>query len=164
MGANPAANHPISMKWVLKAKERGAKLICVDPRFTQTAAVSDIFAPLRSGTDIAFLGGLINHILSNDLIQREYVVNYTDAPMLVDPNFKLPADLRGVFSGHNSETARYDRKTWKFQLDENGVPRRDPTLQDPNCVFQLLKKHYSRYTLDVVSQVTGVPKEKCLTI
>ncbi len=164
MGGNPAANHPISMKWVMKAKERGAKLICVDPRYTQSAAVSDIYAPLRSGTDIAFLGGLLNHILQNDLIQREYVLNYTDAPFLVDPDFQLPVDADGVFSGHIAETAKYDRATWKFQLDENGVPKRDATLQDPNCVYQLLKKHYARYTLDMASQVTGTPKEKCREI
>ena len=164
MGANPASNHPISMKWVMKAKARGAKLVSVDPRFTQTSAVADLYAPIRSGTDIAFLGGLINHLLSNDLYLKDYVLNYTDAPFLVHPDFKMPGDLGGVFSGHNTETSKYDRATWTFQLDENGVPLRDMTLQDPNCVFQQLKKHYSRYTLDIVTKITGTPKDKCLAV
>ena len=164
MGANPASNHPISMKWVMKAKARGAKLVCVDPRFTQTATVADLYAPIRSGTDIAFLGGLINHLLSNDLFLKEYVINYTDAPFLVHPDFLMPGDLGGIFSGHDTETSKYDRETWAFQLDENGVPKRDLTLQDPNCVFQLLKKHYSRYTLDMVTQITGTPRDKVLAV
>jgi len=161
MGANPASNHPISMKWMMKARERGAKLICVDPRFTQTATVADLYAPLRSGTDIAFLGGMINYLLDNDLIFKEYVVKYTDAPFLVNADFKMPGELDGEFSGYNKQTSKYDRKTWSYQLDEKGLPKRDPALQDPNCVFQLLKKHYSRYSIDKVSQITGTPKDKC---
>jgi len=160
MGSNPASNHPISMKWILRARERGGKLICVDPRFTQTAAVADLYAPLRSGTDIAFLGGMIKYILDNDLIFREYVVNYTDAPFLVHADFRVPGELDGVFSGYSEKDSKYDRKTWAFQLDEKGVPKKDSTLNDPKCVFQLLKKHYSRYTMDKVSQITGTPKEK----
>ena len=161
MGSNLASNHPISMKWVNKAQQRGAKLICVDPRFTQTAAVSDLYVPIRSGTDIAFLGGMIKYILDNDLYFRDYVVNYTDAPFLVHPDFKMPGELEGVFSGYDEKDTKYDRTTWAFQLDEKGVPKRDPTLQSPNCVFQLLKKHYSRYTIDKVSEVTGAPRDKC---
>jgi formate dehydrogenase major subunit len=161
MGSNPASNHPISMKWIMRAKERGAKLICVDPRFTQTAAVADLYAPIRSGSDIAFLGGMINYLLNHDLFLKDYVINYTDAPFLVNADFKMPGELDGVFSGYNEQDSKYDRKTWTFQLDEKGVPRKDPTLQDPNCVFQLLKKHYSRYTIDKVSQITGTPKDKC---
>jgi formate dehydrogenase major subunit len=164
MGANPASNHPISMKWVMRAKERGAKLVVVDPRFTQTAAVADLYAPIRSGTDIAFLGGLINYLVSNDLIFREYVVRYTDASYLVNPGFGMPGQLGGVFSGFNPETSKYDRETWAFLLDDKGVPRRDPTLQDPNCVFQLLKKHYSRYSLELVSQITGTPQDKIMAV
>jgi len=161
MGSNPASNHPISMKWIMKAKERGAKLICVDPRFTQTAEVADVYAPIRSGTDIAFLGGMINYLLENDLFLKEYVVNYTDAPFLVNPDFKMPGELDGVFSGYDEENSKYDKKSWAFQLDEKGVPKKDRSLQDPNCVFQLLKKHYSRYSIDKVSQVTGTPRNKC---
>jgi formate dehydrogenase major subunit len=161
MGSNPASNHPISMKWIMKARERGGKLICVDPRFTQTAAVADVYAPIRSGTDIAFLGGMINYLINKDLFFKEYVINYTDAPFLVNAGFKMPGELDGVFSGYNEKDSKYDRKTWAFQLDDKGVPKKDPTLKDPNCVFQLLKKHYSRYTLDRVSQITGTPKDKC---
>jgi len=160
MGGNPASNHPISMKWIMRAKERGAKLICVDPRFTQTAAKADLYAPIRSGSDIAFLGGMIKYIMDNDLYFREYVINYTDAPFLVHADFRMPGELDGVFSGYNEQDRKYDRKTWTFQLDEKGVPKRDLTLQDPHCVFQLLKMHYSRYTIDKVSQITGTPEDK----
>ncbi len=164
MGSNPASNHPISMKWVLKAKERGAKLIVVDPRFTQTAAKADVYAPMRSGTDIPFLGGMIKYILDNSLYFREYVVNYTNASFLVNPEFKGPGDLNGLFSGYDEKTRKYDKKTWSFQMDENGMPKKDPTLSDPHCVFQLLKKHYSRYNLDKVSSITGTPREKLLEV
>jgi formate dehydrogenase major subunit len=158
MGSNAASNHPISFKYVLKAMERGAKLISVDPRFTQTSAKADIYAPLRSGTDIAFLGGMIKYILDNDLIQKEYVKNYTNASFLVNPKFKLPGDNEGVFSG--LEDGKYNKSSWSFQEDAGGVVKKDATLQNPHCVFQLLKKHYSRYNLDIVSKITGTPKEK----
>jgi len=161
MGGNTAENHPISMKWIMKAKEeRGAKLIVVDPRFTRTAAKADLYVPIRPGTDIVFLGGLIKYIIDNNLYFRDYVINYTDASFLVDPNFKLPDELDGVFSGYDEKKRSYDRSTWKFQLDESGIPKKDETLQDPRCVFQLLKKHFSRYTIDVVSNITGAPKDK----
>jgi formate dehydrogenase major subunit len=160
MGANPASNHPIAMKWIMKAKEKGGKLVVVDPRFTQTAAKSDVYAPLRSGTDIVFLGGMIKYIIDNNLYFREYVVKYSNASFLVNPDFKLPVQLDGVFSGYDEKTRKYDKKTWTFQMDEKGVPKKDLTLKDPNCVFQLLKKHYSRYTLDKVASITGTPKDK----
>jgi formate dehydrogenase major subunit len=160
MGANPAENHPISMKWVMKARERGAKLIVVDPRFTRTAAKADLYAPMRSGTDIAFLGGMIKYILDNNLIFRDYVVNYTNAPFLVNPDFKGPGEMAGLFSGYDAKTRKYDKKTWSLQMDEKGVPKKDPSLKDPHCVYQLMKKHYSRYTLDKVSSITGTPREK----
>ncbi len=164
MGSNPASNHPISMKWIMRAREKGAKLICVDPRFTQTAAKADLYAPLRSGTDIAFLGGMINYILEKDLYFKEYVVNYTNASFLVNADYKGPAELDGLFSGYNAEKRNYDKKTWSFQMDESGIAKKDPTLQDPNCVFQLLKKHYSRYTVDKVVDITGTPKDKLLAV
>ncbi len=164
MGSNPASNHPVSMKWIMRAREKGAKLICVDPRFTQTAAKADLYAPLRSGTDIAFLGGMIRYILDKDLYFKEYVVNYTNASFLVNPGYKGPAELDGLFSGYDAEKRKYDKSTWSFQLDENGIARKDPTLQDPNCVFQLLKKHYDRYTVDKVVSITGTPKEKLLAV
>jgi formate dehydrogenase major subunit len=164
MGSNPASNHPVSMKWLLKAQERGAKLIVVDPRFTQTAAKADVFASMRSGTDIPFLGGMIKYILDNSLYFREYVVNYTNAPFLVNADFKGPGDLNGLFSGYDAKARKYDKKSWSFQMDENGIPKKDTTLQDPHCVLQLLKKHYSRYNLDKVSSITGTPKEKLLEV
>jgi formate dehydrogenase major subunit len=164
MGGNPAANHPISMKWIMRARDKGAKLVCVDPRFSQTAAKADLYAPLRSGTDIAFLGGMINYIIEKDLIFKEYVVNYTNASFLVSPDYKGPAELDGLFSGYNVEKKNYDKKTWTFQKDDKGNALRDPSLQDPNCVYQLLKKHYSRYTIDKVVSITGTPKDKLLAV
>jgi len=163
MGGNPAENHPVSMQWILKAKkERGAKLIVVDPKYTRTASQADLFIQIRPGTDIAFLGGLVKYIIDNELYFKDYIVNYTDAAFLVDPNFKDTEDLGGVFSGYDPKKKKYNKSTWKYQLDENGIPKKDPTLKDPNCVFQLLKKHFSRYTIDVVSEITGAPKEKIL--
>ena len=162
MGSNPASNHPVSFKWITKAMEKGATLICVDPRFTQSAARAHIYAPLRSGTDIAFLGGMIKYILDNNLIQEEYVKNYTNATFLVNPDFKLPGDNDGVFSGLKDSV--YDKATWSYQTDAQGVKRKDATLQDPNCVYQLLKRHYSRYTPELVSSITGTPREKLLEV
>lgn len=164
MGGNPASNHPISMKWIMRAKAKGAKLVCVDPRFSQTAAKADLYAPLRSGTDIPFLGGMINYILANNLYFRDYVVNYTNASFLVNPEFKGPADLDGLFSGYNEKTRKYDKATWTFQLDENGIPLKDPSLEDPNCVFQLLKKQYARYTPEKVVTITGTPMDKLMEV
>ncbi len=164
MGSNPASNHPISMKWVMYAKDRGAKLIVVDPRFTQTASKADVYAPMRSGTDIAFLGGMINYILANNLIFRDYVVNYTNAPFLVNPEFKGPGELNGLFSGYDEKTRKYDKKTWSYQMDESGIPKKDASLKDPNCVYQLLKKHYSRYSVEKVSSITGTPQDKLVEV
>jgi formate dehydrogenase major subunit len=160
MGANPASNHPISMKWVMRAKEKGAKLIVVDPRFTQTATKADLYAPMRSGSDIAFLGGMIKYILDNNLYFKDYVVNYTNAPFLVNADFKGPGELNGVFSGYDEKARKYDKKTWSYQMGEDGMPKKDPMLKNPHCVFQLLKKQYARYTLDKVSTITGTPKDK----
>ncbi len=154
MGSNPAENHPISFKWVNEARsKRKAKLIVVDPRFTRSAATADIYARLRPGTDIAFLGAMINYAIEKNRINEFYVKNYTDAAYLVNPAFQGPVDLDGVFSGLTG--AKYDKATWSYQADENGVPKMDQTLQDPLCVYQLLKKHYSRYTLKKASEITG---------
>jgi len=162
MGANPAANHPISFKWITKSMERGGKLVCVDPRFTQSAAKAHLYAPLRSGTDIAFLGGMIKYIFDNKLIFEEYVNRYTNATFLVNPDFKMPGDNKGVFSGLSG--TKYDKATWSYQTDAAGVIKKDPTMTDPRCVFQLLKKHYSRYTPDLVVRITGTPKDKLLEV
>ncbi len=154
IGSNAAENHPVSFKWVNEARaKRGAKLICVDPRFTRTAATADYYCPIRSGTDIAFIGGMINYAIEHNRIHWDYVRNYTNASFLVDPRFKTATDLDGIFSG--LEDGKYNKKTWQYQLDENGNPKRDPTLSDPHCVFQLLKRHYSRYNIEHVSNVVG---------
>ena len=156
MGSNPASNHPVSWKWIQEAvNTRNAKIICVDPRFTQSASKAHLYAPLRSGTDIAFLGGMIKYILDNNLYFEEYVRNYTNASFLVNPAFKLPGDNKGVFSGFTN--GKYEKDTWSYQTDGAGVIRKDPTMKHPNCVFQLLKKHYSRYTPELVSRICGTP-------
>ncbi|MBT8763692.1 formate dehydrogenase-N subunit alpha [Desulfohalobiaceae bacterium Ax17] len=161
MGSNAAENHPISFKWVMKAKDKGAKLIHVDPRFTRTSSKADIYGPIRSGTDIAFLGGMIKYILDNDLYFKEYVVNYTNASFIVNRKFKFKD---GLFSGFDPKTGKYDKSYWAFELDKHGNPKKDPKLRSSRCVFQLLRKHFKRYTLDRVSEVTGMPKEKVLEI
>jgi formate dehydrogenase major subunit len=161
MGSNAAENHPIAFKWILRAKERGAKIIHVDPRFTRTSARCDYHVPLRSGTDIAFLGGMIKYIIDNNLIQEEYVQYYTNASQIVNPGFAFED---GLFSGYNSEKHSYNKETWTTVKDEKGIPVRDYTLQDPRCVYQMLKKHYDRYTLEKVSSVTGVSKETLLRV
>nr|HPO46491.1 molybdopterin-dependent oxidoreductase [Spirochaetota bacterium] len=126
MGSNAAENHPISFRWVQKAKdERGAKLIVVDPRFTKSAALADLYAPLRPGSDLAFLGGIVNYALENDRIQKEYVLEYTNASYLVNPDFRFND---GLFSGYNAATKSYDTKSWTYQLDDKGIPKQDRTL------------------------------------
>ena len=164
-GANPAENHPASMAHVNKARdERGAKLIVVDPRFTRTASTADIYAPIRSGSDIAFWGGLMSYIVENNLYHEEYVANYTNASFLINEGFQGAADLDGLFSGFDSEKQSYNQETWAYQKDDEGNFLRDETLQDPNCVFQLLKKQYARYTVDMVEKVCGMPKDKFLEV
>jgi formate dehydrogenase-N alpha subunit len=164
MGSNAAENHPISFKWVMKAMEKGATLISVDPRFTRTSSKADIYAPIRSGADIAFLSGMMNYIIENKLYDEFYIKHYTNAPFLVNRDFKMPGELDGVFSGYDAKKRKYDKSTWAFQKDEEGVIKKDMSLQDPFSVFQLLKKHVSRYTLDIVETITGTPKDKLLEV
>ncbi len=161
IGANPAENHPISFKWLLKAKQNGGKIISVDPRFTRTSSQADLYAPLRSGTDIPFMGGLIHYALENGLYQREYVVNYTNASFLVHEDFEFKD---GLFTGYDETARKYDQSTWTFQKDEEGNILRDESLTHPRTVFQLMKKHYSRYDIDSVCAVTGTPKDQYLNI
>jgi formate dehydrogenase major subunit len=160
MGSNAAENHPISFKWVERARAKGAKLLSVDPRFTRTSAKADVYAPLRSGSDITFLNGLNNYILENKLYDEFYVRHYTNASFLVNGDFKMPGELDGVFSGYDAQKRSYDKGAWAYQTDADGVVRKDMSLKDPNCVFQLLKKHVSRYGLEMVSKVTGTPQDK----
>ncbi len=161
MGSNAAENHPISFKWVMKAKDNGATLIHVDPRFTRTSAKCDVYAPIRSGADIPFLGGLIKYILDNNKYFHDYVVNYTNASFVVGKNYTFDD---GLFSGFDPKKSTYDKSKWAFEVDDKGVPVRDESLKNPRCVFNLLKKHFARYDVDTVSTVTGTPKEDILTV
>ena len=180
IGGNPAENHPCGFKWAIEAKKvRNAKLIVIDPRFTRTAAVSDLFIQIRAGSDIAFLGGLINYAIQNNRIAKDYITNYTNASFIVKDGFKLPED--GLYSGFDPATQVYDKSTWNYEeaggghtqpaLSKDGKPlppslpqlvNYDLTLQNPRCVFQLLSKHYSRYTPEMVERITGIKKEDFL--
>jgi formate dehydrogenase major subunit len=186
-GSNMAECHPVGFQWVMEAKARGATIIHVDPRFTRTSAVADLHIALRAGSDIAFLGGIVNYILENHREFRDYVVAYTNAAAIVNEEFRDTEDLDGLFSGWNAEEKHYDIASWMYagmeppptakEHEEGGgadrhgshgsltggrAPQRDETLEHPNCVFQLLKKHYRRYTPDVVEEICGVPQQKFL--
>ncbi len=161
MGSNAAENHPISFKYVLEAMRNGAKLLSVDPRFTRTSAKADFYTALRSGTDIAFLGGMMKYLLDNKLYPQEYVVNYTNAAFLVNKSYKFKD---GLFSGYIADKRKYDKSKWAFQMDENGVPKMDKSLESKDCVFQHLKKHYSRYNTKLVSRITGTPEKDLLEV
>jgi formate dehydrogenase major subunit len=161
MGSNAAENHPISFKYVTMAQQSGGKVISVDPRFTRTSSKADIYAPLRSGTDIAFLGGMIKYILENKLYNEDYVVNYTNATFLINKDFSFKD---GLFSGFDSQKKSYNKSTWTMDNDEKGVPKRDLTLKDPRCVFNALKDHYSRYDLKLVSRITGTTEADLLEV
>ncbi len=190
--------HPVGFQWVMEAKARGAKVIHVDPRFTRTSALADLHVPLRAGTDIAFLGGIINHVLGNDRYFRDYVVAYTNGPVVLTEEFEDTEDLDGVFSGLDRDGRSYDNGTWQYegmevqaasgQRDEEyeertgggssvseaaggeshgsggaslgeGEPERDESMTHPRCVFQVLKRHYARYTPEMVEEICGVPRE-----
>jgi formate dehydrogenase-N alpha subunit len=161
IGSNAAENHPASFRWILKAmEERGAKLIVVDPRFSKSASMASLYVPIRPGTDLAYLGGIINYALERNLIQKEYVLEYTNASYLVNPDYKFND---GLFSGYDAGKRNYgDRKTWTYQMDAKKIPKQDKTLKNPQCVYQLMKNHYSRYTPEMVEKVTGCPKETFL--
>src|SRR5213594_3557917 len=182
-GANPAEAHPVGFQWFLAAKNDpkrgpgsggGAKIVHADPRFTRTSAMADIYARIRTGTDVAYFGGLINYVLQNNLYHQEYVVNYTNASFLVKKDF---AFKDGLFSGYDPATRKYDVSTWGYQIDTAAsdaynkahppaggaiatIAKRDMTLQDPQTVFQLMKQHYSRYTPEMVSRITGIPQDQ----
>src|SRR6266568_4412753 len=191
MGGNPAENHPCGFKWAIEAKiHRNAKTIAVDPRLTRTAATADMYVQIRAGSDIAFLGGLINYAIQNNRIAYDYLINYTNAAFIIKEGFKLPDD--GLYSGFDPEKKTYDKKTWNYEeggdlagkpvtgspaektppLAKAGTPLPSPmlppkvaydfSLQHPRCVFQLLKQQYSRYTPEMVERITGIPKEQFL--
>ncbi len=176
IGSNPAENHPAAFGHITIAKGRGAKLISVDPRFTRTSSKADIYAPMRSGTDIAFISGMINYVL-NDIdsnpgnYNMTYIREYTNATYLVNPAFQGPDELEGLFSGYAGDSneadnskRKYDKSTWSLQMDENGIPKRDMTMKDPNCVYQLMKKHFSRYTPETVNGICGTPTDTFLEL
>ena len=182
--------HPVAYRFVMQARERGAKIIHVDPRFTRTSATANIYAPIRSGTDIVFLGGIINYILQNELYFKDYVLNYTNASFLVNENYKGPDELGGLFSGYDPEKHTYDNQTWQYDINDghgqpkpteetggpgnpgeekmsgvrHGPPLQDLTLSDPHCVLQILKQHYERYTPEMVERVCGTPKETFIEV
>jgi formate dehydrogenase major subunit len=188
-----AEAHPVGFQWVMEAKLRGAKVIHVDPRFSRTSAMADLHVPIRAGSDIAFLGGIINYILSNGREFREYVTAFTNAPVILRDDFQDTEDLDGLFSGFDPDTGRYDPSSWMYEgmdvpsgmgervkvshaaagethgsggatLSHGHPPAMDPTLEDPRCVFQVLKRHYSRYTPEVVERVCGIPAETFLEV
>ena len=182
-GSSIVEAHPVASRWVLKARERVAKIIHVDPHYSRTSAIADIYVPIRAGSDIAFLGGLIRHVIETESYFEEYVVNYTNAGTIVNEEFKGPEDLEGLFSGFDRETGTYDRSSWAYEgadmppaagkrepatqaFEEEtgpGMPMgrvtSDPTLRHPRCVFQILKRHYARYTPEMVERICGVSRE-----
>src|SRR5690349_24521223 len=199
MGSNMAEAHPVGFQWVVEAKKRGARVIHVDPRFTRTSALAHQHVPIRVGSDIAFLGGVISYVLENELDFREYVVNYTNAATIVSDKFQDTDELDGLFSGFDQDTRTYDPTSWQYesedtdadlhrsQADSSGDhvehretaagmqheshgssvsarPMRDETLQHPRCVYQVLKRHYARYTPEVVEQVCGVSQDDFLAV
>src|SRR5260370_26653528 len=162
MGGNAAEAHPCGFKWVIEAKiENGAKLVVVDPRAPRTAAVADLYAPIRPGTDIAFLSGVIRYLLEKDTIQHDYVRAYTNAPLIVKESFGFQD---GLFSGWSAEKNDYDRSSWAYETDEEGFAKLDPTFQHPRCVLNLLKQHVARYTPEMVARICGTPQAKFLAV
>src|SRR6202163_4170259 len=158
MGGNAAEAHPCGFKWVTEAKaNRGAKLIVVDPRYTRSAAVSDMYAPIRPGTDIAFLNGLINYCIQNDKVQWDYVKAFTNSPYLVKEGF---AYQDGLFTGYDETKRDYNRSTWDYDIGPDGYVVSDATLQNPRCVWNLLKAYVAQYTPEMVERICGTPKEK----
>jgi formate dehydrogenase major subunit len=156
-GSSMAEAHPVGFRWVMKAKERGATIIHVDPRFSRTSALADIWVPIRAGGDIAFLGGLIRHIIENNLFFRDYVVPFTNASCIVREDFRDAEEgATGLFSGWNEQQRAYDKESWLYQGEGLSFPERDPTLQHPRCVFQMLRHHFSRYTPEMVEKICGI--------
>jgi formate dehydrogenase major subunit len=189
MGSNMAENHPVGFQWVMEARERGAKVIHIDPRFTRTSAMATQHVGIRAGTDIAFLGGIVNYILENERWFDEYVKRYTNAPVVIDERFEDTEDLDGLFSGFDPATNTYDNETWQYEgmkakgaagappkgeqaghgggsaaLEHGEPPVEDPTLQHPRCVFQILKRHYARYTPAAVAEACGCRVEEFLEV
>ncbi len=157
-GSNAAENHVMAMKWVMKAKEKGAKIIHVDPRFTRTSAIADVYARIRPGADIAYLGAIIRYVIQERLYDQEYVRLNTNAAFLVSKGYAFDD---GLFSGYDPEKRRYDNASWGYQLDEKThTPKRAKSLDDPDCVLQKLAQHYGRYTFEAAAEISGIPAEQ----
>jgi formate dehydrogenase major subunit len=158
MGGNPAENHPVGFKWFLEArKTRGAKIVAVDPRFTRTGALADLYAPIRAGSDTAFLLGIIRYAIDKKRFHEDYVKLHTNAALLVNPAY---AFNEGLFSGFDEKAGTYAKDSWTYQTDpKTGLAKSDPAFADPQCVLQLLKKHVDRYTPEMVERVCGTPKD-----
>lgn len=178
--------HPVGFQWVMEAKARGARVIHIDPRFTRTSALADTHVPIRAGSDIALLGGVVNYILTHELDFREYVVAYTNAATIVSEQFGDTDELDGLFSGFDEQRRAYDTTSWQYRTHEDdgtsaaagatdrataaalqheshgaavpGQTERDESLQHPYCVYQILKRHFARYTPEAVERICGVPK------
>jgi formate dehydrogenase major subunit len=187
-GSQMAEAHPVGFRWVMKAKERGARVIHVDPRYSRTSQLADLHVPIRAGTDVAFLGGVIRHVLETESYFRDYVVHYTNASTLINEQFRDPEDLEGVFSGFDPETGTYDRTSWAYEggqiaaaagvrehatqafSDKTGAGmlvgevKRDETLQHPRCVFQILRRHFARYTPEMVERICGIPRPQFMAV
>ena len=192
MGSSMAENHPVGFQWVMEAREKGAKIIHVDPRYTRTSASADIWVPLRAGSDIIFLGALVHYVLENNKQFHEYVLHYTNAPTILREDFRDTEDLDGFFSGWDAGKKKYDPETWLYQgspekevagsapghseaggghgkdrggeAQDTGKFESDPTLQHPRCVFQVLKRHFSRYTPEMVERYCGVKADVFLKV
>jgi formate dehydrogenase major subunit len=164
MGSNMAEQHPVGFQWVIEAKERGAKVMHVDPRFTRTSAMADFHVPLRAGTDIAFLGGVINYILAGRREFSEYVRHFTNARVIVKQAFRDTDELDGLFSGFDAGEGAYDASSWGYEDTAGETPAEDWTLEHRNCVFQILKRHFARYTPEMVQRICGVPREKLVQV
>ena len=188
MGSNMAENHPVAFRFVVEAQARGATVIHVDPRFTRTSALANIHAPIRSGSDIAFLGGIIRYILENDLWFRDFVLAFTNIATIVEDSFVDAEDNEGIFSGFDANNGSYKHDSWQYKGEvmpsalaehytqtaesfEGGVqklsehaPPSDPTLQHPNCVYQIMRRHYARYTPEMVERITGCPQSTFLSV
>jgi formate dehydrogenase major subunit len=187
MGSSMAENHPVGFQWVMEAREKGAKIIHVDPRYTRTSAMADVWVPLRAGSDIIFLGALVHYVLENGKEFRDYVVHYTNAPTILREDFRDTEDLGGLFSGWDVEKKKYDPESWLYagaspkrsvqgqgeaggghegggETQNTGQPEADPTLLHPRCVFQVLKRHFSRYTPEMVERFCGVSQDIFLKV
>ncbi len=157
MGSNVAENHPVATRWLEAARSRGAVILSVDPRFIRTSAFADHYCTIRSGTDIAFVGGMINYAIENQRINTQYLIDNTNAAFMVGTDFRFH---EGLFSGFDPAGFRYDKSKWSFELDGSGLPQKDETLSNDRCVFQLLKNHFKRYDLRTVCDITGAPTDQ----